>query len=175
MPLQSPLSIEQHDQVITATEQFIHKGSELFEQRFPLIPVHFDLIGRSAGMYRYSGQQRIIRYNPFLFEKYFLENLKVTVPHEVAHYLTDMMYGYRHVKPHGKEWKRIMHAFGVTPTVRCQFNMQGIPVRRLKYYDYHCQCRTHMLSSIRHNRILNERAIYYCKNCNHQLVEVMHA
>lgn len=165
MAYESPLTRQQQKQVQQQTDDYIQKASELYRRSFAPIAIKFDLIGKAAGMYRYAKGQRHIRYNSFLFAKYFEENLRDTVPHEVAHYITDVLYSYRHVKAHGKEWRMIMSDFGVKPEVRCHFDMQGIPTRKLNYYTYRCDCRTHTLSSIRHNRIQRECTQYYCKFC----------
>jgi len=61
-------------------------------------------------MYRANKNHRVIRYNPYIFAKSFEDNLGLTVPREVAHYVTDMMFG--HSRPHGKEWHEVMRAFG---------------------------------------------------------------
>ncbi len=57
--------------VIDETIACIHKADDLFNQSFELIPVSFDLMGRAAGMYRVRNGQRVIRYNPWLFARYY--------------------------------------------------------------------------------------------------------
>ncbi len=56
-----------------------------------MVPVRFELQGRAAGMYRVHKGERVIRYNPYIFSKYFDDSLANTVPHEVAHYITDVL------------------------------------------------------------------------------------
>ena len=85
----------QRQQVIDETTAWIRKAETIFDQSFALIPVGFDLRGRAAGMYRVSNGHRVIRYNPWLFARYFEDNLANTVPHEVAHYIIDMVYGHK--------------------------------------------------------------------------------
>jgi SprT protein len=93
MELVKPIDDAQRQRVIDETIACIHKADYLFNQSFDLIPVSFDLMGRTAGMYRVRNGQRVIRYNPWLFARYFEDNLANTVPHEVAHYVVDMVYG----------------------------------------------------------------------------------
>jgi len=97
--LVSPLGPEQRQRVVEATRRSIAQAGVLFGCEFAEIPVTFDLRGRAAGMYRVRGGQREIRYNPHIFAKYFSDNLENTVPHEVAHYVIDVLHGLRRVRP----------------------------------------------------------------------------
>ncbi len=165
-----PIDARRRAAVVRATADCIDRANVLLETRFEPIPVHFDLTGRSAGMYRVTRGERAIRYNPYLFAKYFAENLAATVPHEVAHYLTDRVYGCRNVRPHGPEWRNVMHLLGVEANVHCDFDLDGIPVRRYRRIRYVCRCRDHELTRVRHNRIQYKGARYFCRTCAAELV-----
>ncbi|HEB82781.1 MAG TPA: metallopeptidase (SprT family) [Gammaproteobacteria bacterium] len=172
-----PLSDSQQQQVIDATRACIKKAEALFPIKSRAVDIHFNLRGRSAGMYRirqhgrglFKKQQREIRYNPYIFQQYFEDNLKTTVPHEVAHYISDLLYGLKNIKPHGQEWKQIMRAFDADASVTASYDLSNIPHRRLRRFSYQCQCREHQLTAIRHNRILNSRVRYYCTRCKQPL------
>jgi SprT protein len=116
-------------------------------------------------MYRVHRGERRIRYNPYIFAKYFEDNLANTVPHEVAHYITDLRYGLGNVRPHGREWQSIMHALGAEPVVTCRYDLSGIPVRRQIRYQYRCDCTTHRISTARHRRASSGQVRYFCKHC----------
>ena len=165
-----PIGEQQRQRVTAATRQCVLHANELLDTSFDAIPVHFDLTGRAAGMYRVVRGQRVIRYNPYLFAKYFDENLTTTVPHEVSHYLTDAVYGYANVKPHGNEWRRVMRMLGADAAVYCDFDLEGIPVRRYRRIRYTCRCRFYELPTIRHKRIQRKGARYYCQVCRTELV-----
>ena len=132
-------------------------------------------------MYVVSGRglsiHRKIRYNPWLFGKYFEDNLRDTVPHEVAHYVTEQLYGRGNgrsgsgVLPHGQEWRSVMAAFGADDSVTCQFDLSGIPRRRQKTVDYRCHCREHQLGVRRHNKVERGLASYLCRHCGERLVK----
>ena len=156
-------------QVREATHTCIRKAGSIYKRAFCDIPVLFDLRGRAAGMYRVHGRERVIRYNPWLFARYFDDNLNSTVPHEVAHYITDVLYGIKRVKPHGPEWRAIISALGAKPEVTGRYDLTGIPTRRQQRHTYHCDCTTHQLSSVRHNRILSGKTRYYCRYCKSPL------
>ena len=164
-----PIQSEQQERVISATEAYIFQASAALEFLFEPIPVVFDLKGKAAGMYKVKQAQRVIRYNPYIFAKYFTENLKTTVPHEVAHYVVDIIYGLRNTLPHGKEWHNVMAMFNADSSVTCSFEMDGIPTKQYKRYSYFCSCRTYELTKIRHNRAL-KGVCYNCRNCKQILI-----
>ena len=161
----SPLSPEQRQQVVEATRRRIARAGLLFGCEFAEISVTFELRGRAAGMYRVRGGQREIRYNPHIFARYFSDNLENTVPHEVAHYIIDILHGLRRVRPHGPEWRAVMRAFGAEPVATCRYNLDGIPVRRQQRFSYRCACSTHSISTVRHKRMLGGRVRYSCRRC----------
>lgn len=168
-----PIGLDDQQQVVEQTEHFIRLGSELLGRKFDNIPVHFDLKGRTAGMYKVVGRgrkvQRQIRYNPWIFAKYYENNLTVTVPHEVAHYLVDCVHGLRKVRPHGNEWKAVMNAFGVDSRATSTFDLEGIPTRRQQQVDYRCGCKEHQLGIRRHNKVSRGEANYLCRYCGEVL------
>jgi predicted SprT family Zn-dependent metalloprotease len=88
----TPINAELQQQVVERTLYYIKRAEMICGRRFAVIPVLFDLRGLCAGMYRVKNGQRQIRYNPRLFAKYFEDNLNVTVPHEVAHYVIDCLF-----------------------------------------------------------------------------------
>lgn len=165
----TPIETVQQQQIIAVTESYINQASDILQHAFDTIPVVFDLKGRAAGMYKVKRSQRLIRYNPYLFAKYFDENLSTTVPHEVAHYIVDVLYGIRKTQPHGREWKNIMAIFDADASVTCNFDLDGIPTRRYQQFAYACACRTHQLTRIRHNRVLKGMR-YNCRSCKQELI-----
>ena len=172
-----PLSTEQQQRVIEQTHVYIEQAIDLFNIKNKTVEISFNLKGRSAGMYRVSRSstwcfaqiKREIRYNSFIFSKYFDDNFNTTIPHEVAHYISDIIYGLKNIKPHGKEWKAIMQAFGADAAVTANYDLSGIPLRKQSLYTYQCSCREHQLSSIRHNKINKRRYQYYCNFCKQAL------
>jgi len=168
--LLEPIGELQQRQVIAATEGFVVRAEQLFERSFARVPILFDLSGRSAGMFKVVGRRRWIRYNPWIFAKYFVENLRDTVPHEVAHFVVHEVYGTRAVKPHGPQWRAVMQRFGAEPEVTFDFDLQGVPRRRQRTHPYRCECRLHQVSTTRHNRVLRRASRYHCRSCGGDLV-----
>lgn len=165
----APIQETQRQQVIIATEEYIKRANKIYSSKIEIIPVKFDLKGRISGMYKIKNQQAVIRYNPYLFAKYFEENLSITVPHEVAHYIVDIVYGMQNARSHGREWQEVMLFFGVEAKATGSYDLDGIPTRRYRKFNYVCNCRSYQLTSIRHNRI-RRGAQYICRFCQSKLV-----
>jgi SprT protein len=160
-----PINQQQMQQVVESTHDYLQRAAELFARSFAQIPVHFDLRGRAAGMYTVRSGVAKIRYNPHIFAKYFSSSLHTTVPHEVAHYVTDQLYGLHNIRPHGREWQQVMRAFGVRPQATGNYDLTGVPVRRQRRFSYQCACREHQLSCVRHNKIQRRQMRYLCQLC----------
>lgn len=165
----TPITEAQQHQVVDQSMDVICQASELFQKAFKPIPIKFDLKGRAAGMYCVRGRKRWIRFNPYIFAKYFTDNIENTVPHEVAHYVVDIIYGQRHVRPHGREWVEVMQSLGVAPERTCRYDLEGVPLRVHRLFDYVCDCSQHQLGSRRHNKIERGQAQYFCKQCQQKL------
>ena len=164
-----PITQEQQIKISEETHHYIKQAVSLFEIKTKPVEITFDLKGRASGMYRVYRNKREIRYNPHIFSKYFEDNFNSTIPHEVAHYITDIIYGLSNIRPHGKEWKAVMHAFNADASVTSNYDLSGIPLKKQTLFTYHCNCQDHQISSIRHNRVKRNRGKYYCVKCKHIL------
>ena len=160
-----PISEQQQAEVVDATLRCIGTAGQLYRKDFASVPVIFDLRGKCAGMYQRHGNSRRIRFNPWLFAKYYQQSLDQTVPHEVAHYITDCLWGIKRVKPHGAEWKSVIKALGADARVTGDYDLAGIPVKQYQRFAYGCGCKVHQLTVIRHRKVLAGRADYSCRQC----------
>ena len=167
-----PISPTLQELVIKETNHFLKSAADHYKCSFNEIPVLFDLTGRAAGMYRIKAGQRVIRYNPYVFAKYVDDNFRETIPHEVAHYVTDMLYGFKKSRPHGNEWKSVMQVFGVAANRTANYDLSGLPVRSFQKFIYHCGCQNFELTSRRHNKILRGTGHYLCRDCGSKLLFV---
>jgi len=166
------LSQEQKEQVVSETVKYIHLANELLQTNYPPITVLFNLKGHTIGMYKYGAGERVIRYNALVFSKYFEEYLRNTVPHEVAHYIVDMHYKARGVRPHGKEWRLMMGRFDADANRTADYDLSDIPKRNYSTVAYHCDCQTHQLGVRRHNKVIKHKMRYSCRRCGDVLVAV---
>ena len=176
MPAQNdsikPITTAQQEIVIKQTQHFIKSAADYYSRSLSDIPVLFDLKGKAAGMYRVKAGQRVIRYNPYVFAKYFDDNINETIPHEVAHYVTDVLYGLGKIRPHGDEWKSVMQLFGVSAKRTANYDLTGLPRRQYRTFVYHCGCQDYELTSRRHNKILRGQGHYLCRDCGGKLLFV---
>ena len=172
IPVMAPESIDapQRARVRQATQDCVVRAAGLFERQFVAPPVQFDLMGRAAGQYRVLRGEAAIRYNHYIFARYFEDNLNETVPHEVAHLVVDQLWGLRRVHAHGAEWQSVMQVLGAEPRATARYDLTGLPVRRQRRFAYSCACRTHQLTTCRHNRVQRGEACYHCRQCKHPLV-----
>jgi len=179
--------------VVIEVQRYIHLASTLYQKDFPPINIKFNIKGKVAGMYRcfykknkkkdthddkafiflqkwLPQKSREIRFNPWLFSKYPEDSWDNTIPHEVAHYISDCLYGLQNIKPHGIEWRNIMKHFDAEPIVRGDYSLEGIPVKKMRRYNYRCGCREVALSSIRHRKIQSGQQDFRCHDCRKILV-----
>lgn len=178
IPPIAPIDQATRHSIILEVKRYLALAAELYQQPFDDIAVEFDLKGKTAGMYRVRSQrsflksdryERAIRFNPWLFAKYPEDSWDNTIPHEVAHYVVDCLYGNRTIRPHGQQWQQIMRDFGAQPTTRANYDLSGIPTRQMKQYAYQCNCRQVLLSSQRHARVSKGIQRYMCRDCQSEL------
>lgn len=162
------------NEIIERVAEYILRSENIFGQAFKPVEVLFDLTGRSAGMYKVFRGKQVIRFNPYHFSKYLEENMLETIPHEVAHYITDQVYGLRNIRPHGKEWQALMLRFGVEPRRTFSYSLEGIPTRTQKRFPYACSCMQFEITTRRHNSIQKGRMEYRCRQCGSK-IKYIHA
>jgi SprT protein len=156
------------------TGELIASASHHFGTKLAEPAIRFDLRGKSAGQVRIrDGRICTIRYNAHLLARHPKEFLAQTVPHESAHVVAFSLFGSR-IAAHGPEWQGIMTLFGASPQRCHSYDVRGLQTRRLRRYAYRCNCRTHQLTSIRHNRIRSGQ-VYQCRQCGHPLKPVREA
>ncbi len=166
-----PIGEELRREVRAATLHWVGLAEAELGRKLPPLGIHFDLSGTTAGMFRVRRELREIRYNPWIFAKYWQENIDSTVPHEVAHFIVHETRGRRRVRPHGPEWRAWMAFFDADPAVTFDLDLAGVPRRRQRTHAYRCPCREHELSTTRHNRIGRGNR-YLCRFCHGALVYV---
>jgi len=140
-----------------------------FKTTFEFPNLRYDLKGKCAGRAYLTTWE--IGINKILLEENGEDYINVTIPHEVAHLVVYQIYGKRIV--HGKEWKNIMHLFGLEPEIYHNYDTTNATVRTVKReYVYKCACRTANFTATRHRRSKNFGGLYYCKTCKQKLVYV---
>lgn len=164
-----PIGKQLQNEISQAVASYVERAESIFSCKFESIDIRFDLSGRSAGMYKLHRGNRVIRFNPYHFAKYPDENMTETIPHEVAHYITDQVYGIKNIRPHGKEWQALMLKFGIEPKRTFSYSLEGIPTRQHKKHSYKCACAEFEITTRRHNKILKGQATYSCRKCGENI------
>lgn len=150
---------------------YINKANVAFNSKIPVPDIKWDLTGTAAGQavsIRVCGnwQASYIRLNRGICLAQREEFMKRTVGHEVAHIVAQSIY--RNIRPHGREWQRVMHIFGLEAS-RCHSYDTSKAKKRGGSYPYKCACTTYQLTITRHRRVVNKESFYTCRKCNTRL------
>lgn len=158
------LSDQQKQQIHQKCADLYLIAEKKLNRTFARPTISFNLTGAVAGTATYS--KNLLRFNEVLCSQnlnYFLSN---TVPHEISHLITRSLFPRS--KPHGLEWKKIMkNVFNKEPK-RTHSLDTSISSTHSKVYIYSCDCCTHEISSIRHNRALQGMQ-YRCCKCKKEI------
>lgn len=156
-------------------KQCLALAEERYRRKFEYQSIQINIRGRAAGQIRYqnsilSPKLPLLRFNPYLLEKYGEVFIDQVAPHECAHLVVHAIYGFNNklgkkIRPHGREWKAVMlELYKLEPVVTHKFEVQQ---SKKDQYIYLCQCSEveHCLSIIRHNKVMRGQARYLCKRC----------
>ncbi|WP_392552082.1 SprT family zinc-dependent metalloprotease [Orbus wheelerorum] len=152
--------IQLHNNVIASLRHYISIANQFFNQVFDEPELIYRKKGSIAGSALLQKWQIQLNLNMLLENKE--QFINEVIPHELAHLIAYKKFGL--VKPHGKEWQGIMEQIFHQDAKRTHnFNLpQPLITNRHQYY---CECQSHLLTNIRHQKIQNKCAQYYCKKC----------
>lgn len=93
-----------------------------------------------------------------------------TIIHEFVHIL--QWINYPTCTPHGREFHYLMGVLGVEKSERCHaYNLEAITGkarRRQRRWEYTCNCGTHSIATVTHNR-MQKGQVRVCKGCSGEL------
>lgn len=151
-------------------------GNEIFKTSMKMPIVDFSLKGKVGG--KYHTTEHKVKVNMVLFAENYDDYIENTIPHEVAHAFQRHMFEHyddygRRVMPHGREWKRIMLAFGKNPSVTHSYDVSNSTQRTVaREFVYSCKCMEHKLTIIKHRRMqkaMYRGGAYVCRHCKGKL------
>lgn len=163
-----PVIIAMHtdSEIINITqcvEICIDAAEQHFSTTFTRPSINFNVRGKAAGKAYLLLNQ--IRLNPILFSENRQAFFQQVIPHETAHIIVFQKFGK--VRPHGKEWQYVMQEVLQRPALTTHaFDISSVSG---KQFLYQCQCRKHLLSIRRHNKICKGKAVYHCVSCKQPL------
>ena len=159
------LTQEQISAVQQSVRMYVEKARTRYNKQFPIPVVRFDLRGRTGG--QAIIQENVIRVNSMLLAENFEDYIKQTIGHEVAHLIAHAVYGHgigRRIKPHGYEWKSVMHVFGLTADRCHQYDTSNARVRNTRKFVYSCNCKVHEVGP-KVSRKIAMGYKYSCRDC----------
>jgi SprT protein len=133
----------------------------------------FRQMGRRAGLCSTNRATKncTISINPDFFANHHEQMINRTVPHEVAHYVSLVVYGQQGDQGHGYLWQSVMRVLGIADANRCHtYSLEGVKTRQVsKPYAYKCGCMVHKETAYIHNKI-QRGYTYTCRKCRQKLV-----
>lgn len=134
--------------------------------------ISFNVRGTCGGKARYGVWE--VDFNPILLAENVDHYLSSTVPHEVAHLATELIYPHAHRggfgqkrRPHGHEWASIMRTLGADPD-RCHtYDVSNARVKKSTSHEYKCLCCGHKftLGPKRHAKMKSNPNAFYHPKC----------
>jgi SprT protein len=161
---------ELKQKVETIVDECITKAKRVWGDKIHIKPaIIYDTKGKAAGWASYCYFNPRINLNPILLNANEDEMLNQTVPHEVAHIVTHMVFPG--ASSHGREWRSVMRVFGVRAD-RCHNMDIGVVYKAQgkKMFVYHCGCMVSgknkdiIVTGNMHTRM--GRVQYKCRDCN---------
>lgn len=151
-------------------EECIAIASKFYNQNFEVPSIQYTLRGTTAGRAKYDTNE--VNFNLAIYKENGDAFLNRTVPHEVAHRISVMVYGKEKGRGHGFFWKYVMQfVFNLEPSRTHSYEVGHLKTRTVKRWKYTCGCVDwiHKLTTIKHNRILKKPRAYVCKHCRSTL------
>ena len=133
------------DKIKTKLWTCIELAETHYDRKFQFPKLDFSLTGGRAAT-AHSALNRI-EINPTLLIENEDDFVAQTVPHELAHLITDTMYPTGHfdrkkktatVPHHGSGWKHVMELFGVPPTLYHNYAVAPSVTHRRPLYSHKC-------------------------------------
>lgn len=151
-------------------EKVVQDYCDKFHPTLKVPTVIFNTRLRTTAGRAWGGQKNLIEINASLYEKVGLKGMLQTIVHEFAHIVCFQKYPNVRVG-HGRAWKQEMSIMGASVSrTHSLFEKHDVacPKTGQRRWAYRCNCYTHSIFTVTHNRILagDTRT---CTRCNESL------
>ena len=154
-----------HLKIANAISDLQMKHSNMKDFVFPVI-VWKSLGINKAGLYT-SYSNTITLNTNYLYSKDWDIFLERTPLHELAHAIVWQVYKMR---GHNRVWKNVCNLLGISNSRCHSYSTPEIEnSRKRKRYNAHCSCRSHVITSVKYNRIIRGTN-YICTKCHEKLI-----
>jgi SprT protein len=155
--------------IIEEAKKWVEKANKAFRfVDFSTIELDFELEGTVAGRAGYDNRIKkgILKINMDVFLNNKEEYINQTIPHEIAHIISDNHFGREKGDSHGDNWKRVMLYFGKNPKRCHNYEVKKTKTWRLDRFQTHCKkCGLKMVfSKVIYNKMLKGKG-RYCNKC----------
>jgi len=164
---------EVKNRVSTKLAECVAIASSHFNIDIKMPTIVYKKRGTTAGTASYY--TNTIDLNPTLLMSNIEAFMKRTVPHEMAHLITGVVYPHTNSRvcggkrsPHGSEWKSVMRVLGADPS-RCHNYDTSAIKKRSSSYEYICEgCGGSVMMGIkRHNKHQHALNVYGRNHYSH--------
>ena len=168
------VTLELHKRVMNHIYDILDKADKIYPGNgFSTLvtPVTYRTDMKTTAGFAYPSLKRI-ELNATIFLANIENFFDDTIPHELAHILTRMLYPTAK-QSHGPEWKSVMRNLGFSPTRCHSYDVTSINRDNAKLSRYTCQCndgtKEFFLSKILHNKI-NKGHFRICVTCKTRII-----
>lgn len=112
-------------------------AQSIYKQPFEIPTLEYRQMGRVAGKAWFFNWK--VEINPdFLKNGHLEEMINQTLPHELAHLISQKVYGRTLGGGHGRLWKSVMVRLGLPPNRCHDYSLEGVKTRKKAKYPVKC-------------------------------------
>lgn len=164
-PINKPVSSKmQKQEIIQSVQKYIELANQKFNCNLPIPPVEFTTRGKCAGKAYRIGK---LQFNSVIAANATAagQDFNNTISHEISHLVQFKLYPFS--KSHGSEFKKIHRLLGGTGETYHRYSVEGVTGLHKKY-EWVCDCRTHLVGSVKHKRMYTGFQVgikFRCSGC----------
>lgn len=158
--------------VVAKLQEGIAIANKRYNLALQMPHIDYKLTGATAG--KAYLRKWSVSFNAILLMENIDAFIARTVPHELAHLITDMVYPHVHTRsfgtksqPHGSHWQSVMRVLGVSDITRCHSYDVSNSKRQVSRTSYVYACvgcnYKYTMGAKRHQRMQRDPNAYWCR------------